>query len=187
MDRLLHYYYSSSRISIINCATLIRNTYGTRPTWLAVQWLRTFFVVTACTSLILVPTTYMLRAVCGSYMYKQVYLVFFDSAVLFALLPYTPRLWLLQCVIIESRAAQEVEGGMEAVNDFVKTAPTFIAKVQVSFQFWAGSKHTLPAPYPCMYPQETPAASCRLFGLLRYFPLKRSALRRRPNPTANAG
>eukprot|EP00903_Cladosiphon_okamuranus_P013351 g12443.t1 len=35
-----------------------------------------------------------------------------------------------QCVIIESRAAQEVEGGMEAVNDFVKTAPTFIAKVQ---------------------------------------------------------
>lgn len=40
-----------------------------------------------------------------------------------------------QCVIIESRAAQEVEGGMEAVNDFVKTAPTFIAKVQVIFRF----------------------------------------------------
>ncbi|CAM9727941.1 unnamed protein product, partial [Scytosiphon promiscuus] len=35
-----------------------------------------------------------------------------------------------QCVIIESRAMQEVEGAMEAVNDFVKTAPTFIAKVQ---------------------------------------------------------
>ncbi|CAM9909110.1 unnamed protein product, partial [Laminaria digitata] len=35
-----------------------------------------------------------------------------------------------QCVIIESRAVQEVEGGMEAVNGFVKTAPTFIAKVQ---------------------------------------------------------
>lgn len=39
---------------------------------------------------------------------------------------------LLQCVIIESRAVREVEGGMEAVNDFVKTAPTFIAKVQVT-------------------------------------------------------
>lgn len=36
-----------------------------------------------------------------------------------------------QCVIIESRAIQEVEGAMEAVNDFVKTAPTFIAKAQV--------------------------------------------------------
>lgn len=34
-------------------------------------------------------------------------------------------------MIIESRAVQEVEGGMEAVNGFVKTAPTFIAKVQV--------------------------------------------------------
>lgn len=39
----------------------------------------------------------------------------------------------LQCVIIESRAVQEVEGGMEAVNGFVKTAPTFIAKVQVKY------------------------------------------------------
>lgn len=36
-----------------------------------------------------------------------------------------------QCVIIESRAIQEVEGAMETVNDFVKTAPTFIAKAQV--------------------------------------------------------
>ncbi|CAN0289293.1 unnamed protein product, partial [Ectocarpus sp. 12 AP-2014] len=35
-----------------------------------------------------------------------------------------------QCVIIESRAIQEVEGAMETVNDFVKTAPTFIAKAQ---------------------------------------------------------
>lgn len=35
-------------------------------------------------------------------------------------------------MIIESRAVQEVEGGMEAVNGFVKTAPTFIAKVQVN-------------------------------------------------------
>lgn len=38
---------------------------------------------------------------------------------------------LYQCVIIEARVLQEVEGGMEAVNGFVKTAPTFIAKVQV--------------------------------------------------------
>lgn len=50
----------------------------------------------------------------------------FCSALLFELWFVVP-----QCVIIESRAAQEVEGGMEAVNDFVKTAPTFIAKVQV--------------------------------------------------------
>lgn len=36
-----------------------------------------------------------------------------------------------QCVIVESRAVQEVEGAMETVSDFVKTAPTFIAKAQV--------------------------------------------------------
>ncbi|CAB1114993.1 unnamed protein product [Ectocarpus sp. CCAP 1310/34] len=35
-----------------------------------------------------------------------------------------------QCVIIESRAIQELEGAMETVNNFVKTAPTFIAKAQ---------------------------------------------------------
>ncbi|CAN0102450.1 unnamed protein product, partial [Sphacelaria rigidula] len=35
-----------------------------------------------------------------------------------------------QCVIVEARAVQEVEGAMDAVNCFVKTAPTFIAKTQ---------------------------------------------------------
>lgn len=54
-----------------------------------------------------------------------------------------------KCVIIESRAVQEVEGGMEAVNDFVKTAPTFIAKVQVMFVLG------LPHPTPIQ-----PRSSC---------------------------
>lgn len=45
--------------------------------------------------------------------------------------------FLFQCVIIEARAVQDVEGAMEAVNAFVKTAPTFIAKVQVTITSFA--------------------------------------------------
>lgn len=38
-----------------------------------------------------------------------------------------------QCVVIEARVLHEVEAAVETVNSFVKTAPTFIAKIQVSY------------------------------------------------------
>lgn len=36
-------------------------------------------------------------------------------------------------MIIVAKTMEELEGAMEAVNGFVKTAPTFIAKVQVIY------------------------------------------------------
>ncbi|CAM9849154.1 unnamed protein product, partial [Choristocarpus tenellus] len=49
-----------------------------------------------------------------------------------------------QCVIIEAKSLEEVESAMDAVNAFVKTAPTFIAKIQAGGG--NGVTHTVQCP-----------------------------------------